>query len=142
MSSVKRLIARRGQTWRIQYWVEGAINQYQRSNKTLGSVVEFKGIRTETAKETSTIEARGEERTLDAQLIVNDSVDVEDIEDTSKIAPVVTSPSGVRYDAMALGREGEIMGFHRIFLSKRRGTGTPLVIAGGFNDGFSNGFDI
>ncbi len=120
MSAVKRLLRRRGKTWQIQYWIEGAENVYKRTAKTLTTAIDFTAIRTETAKEKRTIEVRGEERTLDAQLLVDLDVDVGDIEDTTKITPVITSPTGVKYDAISLGREGEVMDFRRIFLSKRR----------------------
>ncbi len=120
MSSVRRMITRRGQIWQIQYWVEGAANAYKRTAKTLSTAVEFTAIRTETAKEKTTIDVRGEERTLGAQLVISDDLDVADIEDTTNIAPVITSPTGVEYDAIALGREGEVLGIRRIFLSKRR----------------------
>lgn len=120
MSSVKRLISRRGRTWQIQYWVEGVANAYKRTGKTLTAAVNFTAIRTETAKEKASISVRGEERTLDAQLLVNMDLDVADVEDTKQISPVITSPSGVQFDAIALGREGEVLNFRRIFLSKRR----------------------
>ncbi len=120
MSSVKRLLSRRGTTWQIRYWIEGATNAYKRTNKTLGTAIDFIAIRTETAKEKTTINVRGEERTLDAQLLVDIDLDVSDVEDTTQISPVIISPSGVNYDAIALGREGEVMKFRRIFLSKRR----------------------
>ena len=122
MSAVDRLIARRGESWTIQRWVEGAASAaYGRTDKTLATAEAFTGIRTETAKERSVIDVQGEERTLDAQLLVNDTLNVADIEDTTKITPVIASPTGVQYDAVALGREGEVIGFRRIFLSKRRG---------------------
>jgi hypothetical protein len=120
--AVKRLIKRQGRTWQLQAWVEGAAStDYGRTDKTLPTATNITAIRTETAKERTVIDAQGEERTVDAQLLVDDTVDVSSIEDTTKIAPILTSPSGVQYDGIALGREGEIIGFRRIFLSKRRG---------------------
>ena len=120
--AVKRMIKRSGQTWQMQIWAEGSISaDYGRSNKTLPTTIDITAIRTETAKERAVIDVQGEERTVDAQLIVNDTVDVSSIEDTTKIAPIFTSPSGVEYDGIALGREGELLGFRRVFLMKRRG---------------------
>lgn len=141
MSAVGRLIRRRGKTWNIQYWVEGGVNAYRRTNKTLSAPIPFLAIRTETAKERAIISARGEERTLDAQLLILEDLDVSDIEDTTKISPVITSPTGIQYDAITLGREGEVMKFNRIFLSKRRSIG-EVTLLGGFDTGFNNGFDI
>lgn len=142
MSAVKRLIERSGRDWKIQYWIEGPSNAYRRHERTLAKPKVFKAIRTETAKEITSIEVRGEERTLDAQLLVNDDLDVGDIEDTTKISPVITSPTGVKYDAIALGREGELMKFHRIFLSKRRGIITITSAGDSFDDGFNEGFEM
>lgn len=121
MTAVARMIKRRGTTWAIQTWVEGAASaDYGRSAKTLATAVNFTAIRTETAKERTTIDVQGEERTVDAQLIATNIAAFDDVEDTTKLAPVITSPSGVKYDAIALGREGDILSFRRIFLIKRR----------------------
>lgn len=120
--ATKRMIKRRGQTWQMQAWIEGAAStDYGRTGKTLPTATDITAIRTETAKERTVIDVQGEERTVDAQLLVNDTVDVSSVEDTTKVAPIFTSPSGVVYDGIALGREGEVIGFRRIFLAKRRG---------------------
>lgn len=142
MSAVTRMIARRGRTWLWCLWSESGSNEYNRTEKVLGAPIDIVAIRTETAKERTTMDVRGQERTLDAQLLVDLSVDVSDVEDTTKIAPIAVSPSGVSYDAIALGREGEVMDFHRIFLSKRRSNVSPVLATGAFSSGFSNGFDI
>ena len=62
MSAVARMIKRRGATWYIQNWVEGASsNDYGRTSKTLAASIGFTAIRTETAKERTTIDVSGEE---------------------------------------------------------------------------------
>ncbi len=118
--AVKRMIARRGEAWTIQNWTVGAEDEYKDRARTPASGATITVIRTETAKEGVTIDFRGEKRTIDVQLIVRDDVDVSEIDDSTKAAPLVTSPEGTLYDAIALGREGQIIGFRRIFLSQRR----------------------
>lgn len=118
--AISRMMTRKGRDWTYETVSEGALNTYRRSMKTRDAALTVRAIRTETAKERASITVRGEERTVDAQLIILDSVDLSAVEDTTQVAPVFTSPSGVEYDAIALGREGEIVGFRRVFLTKRR----------------------
>ena len=119
--AVGRMIDRSGRTWIMKTWIEGATNAYNRTEKTLSDPIEIKGIRTETAKERVVIDSQGQERMLDVTLLIKDSVDVSDVEDTTKKSPLFISPEGFIYEAIALGREGNILDFHRIFLAKQKG---------------------
>lgn len=124
MTATHRMIERRGKTFTMKRWVTGAVDtDYGRttSNDTLETTgTTFKAILSETAKERVVVMPSGEERTVDAQLIVKNTLDVSDIDDTTKRAPVIISPDGLTYDAIALGREGEVVKVRRIFLLKRR----------------------
>jgi len=122
--AVIRMISRRGTAWAMKTWVEGSADAYKDKTRTLSAATNITAIRTETAKEVVKLHMRGEERTIDVQLLMADTVDVSQIEDTTKKAPIVTSPSGEVYDMVAVGREGELLGFRRAFLSKRRSGST------------------
>lgn len=115
-----RFVERRGEDWTYQLWSYGSVNAYNRKALTLGSAVDIKAIRTETSKERVVVDVQGQERTLDITLLIKDSVDFSDIEDTTKKSPIFTSPSGIKYEGIALGLEGNVIGFQRVFLSKQR----------------------
>ena len=119
-NATKRMVTRLGAGWVMKTWTIGATDEYKRKARTPDVITNITAIRGETAKETITLNVRGEERTIDVQLLVNDTVDVSTIEDTSFKAPIFVSPTGVNYDGVAVGREGEVVGMRRIFLSRRR----------------------
>lgn len=125
-SRIDNLLERAGQNWGVQSWSYDSTSKYNTKINTLGSMTTIRAIRSETAKERIRRDVRGQDRTIDAQILVSvDAVDVTDIEDTTKEPPVFTSPSGIKYDAIAVGREAEdILGMRRIFLVQRRGVGT------------------
>lgn len=123
-AAVARMLERQGETWTYKVWSDGALNAYKRAAQTLSAGTEVKVLRTETSKEKTDIDVLGQQRTLDATLIVVEGdIDVADIEDTTKRSPVFVSPQGLEFEAIALGREGNLMGFHRVFLSKMRASG-------------------
>lgn len=120
MSGVARMIARQGQSWTMTPQVLGSKDNYGDRAISDDTPIPVKAIRTETAEADAVLTVRGEERKVDVELIVDSSLDVSDIEDTTERAPRFTSPEGIEFDAVAVGREGNIKGFHRIFLSKSR----------------------
>lgn len=127
-SHVDAFLEKAGQDWSMRSWVTSSMSAYKNKTRTLGAATTVRAIRSETAKERVRRDIRGQERTIDCQLIVAATIDVTAIEDTTQEPPVFVSPSGVYYDAVAVGREAEsIQGTHRIFLIKRRGVSTDLL---------------
>ncbi len=116
-------LRRAGENWTVYYWVEGAEDSYKDKALTLDGGTTVRGIRSETAKETVRRDVRGQERTIDCQILVKaDAISVTEIEDTRKEPPVFVSPTGVKYDSVAVGRESiPVTGMMRIFLLKQRG---------------------
>lgn len=107
--------------WTTNTWTQGAKDEYGKYVFTKDAAVTVYPIRVEDPTPDPNLYPWGEDRTVDVQLIVpSDTVGLDDIEDTTKKAPIWTSPQGVVFEAIALGREGFVFGWARIFLEKRR----------------------
>lgn len=118
--SIVRLLRRKGQTWGLRTWTESTETAYNRKRQSLGVATDFTAIRVEDPKPLDSLSARGRTREVEVQLFVRDTLDVSAVEDDTQKNPVAVSPSGVEYDIVHVGREGEIHGYYRLFLSKRR----------------------
>lgn len=126
--NIKRVIDRLGGingeplVWTFHRWTSAGEDAYNNETFTLDATgVEVNVIRVEDPTPDPNLYPWGENRTVDVQLLVEDTiVGLDDIEDTTRKAPIFKSPNGIKFEAIAMGREGNIFGWARVFLEKVR----------------------